>query len=103
MQRNHYKLFVIRKAFSLTGKSSFLYSSYLLSLLHHPLHISCNLLVSDLGVDLRAGNRRMPHHLGDALYRNACLQSQRIEAMSSDMPSQRSANATSPTNGFEMG
>ena len=41
--------------------------------LHHPLHIPCNLLVSDLGVDLRAGNRRMPHHLSNALNRHTSL------------------------------
>ena len=42
-------------------------------LLHHPLHIPCNLLVGDLGIDLCAGNRRMPHHLSDALDRNSRL------------------------------
>ena len=41
--------------------------------LHQPLHILCNLLVGDLGVDLRAGNRRMPHHLSDALDRHTGL------------------------------
>ena len=72
------------------------------SLLYQLVHIPCNLLVGDLSIDLRAGNGRMPHHLSDALYRNTCLQSQRTEAMSSDMPSQRSTNATCQAHGFEM-
>ena len=46
---------------------------YLLCLLHHPIHIPCNLLVGDLGIDLRAGNRRMPHHLSNALDRHTSL------------------------------
>lgn len=56
-----------------------LYLGYLLILLHQSFHIPCNLLVSDLGVDFRAGNGRMSHHLCDALYRNTCLQCQRAE------------------------
>ena len=70
-------------------------------LFHQPLHIPCNLLVGDLGVDLRAGNGRMSHHLGDAFYRNTCLQSQRTEAVAADMVGQRSTNATRQTYGFE--
>ena len=81
----------------------FLYLDYLLSLLHQPVHIPCNLLVGDLGVDLRAGNGRMSHHLGDALYRNACLQGQRTETMSSNVVAQRSTNSTRQAHGFEMG
>lgn len=66
------------------GTSSFLYSSYLPSLLLKPLHISCNLLVNDLGIDLRGGgNGGMSHHLGNILYRNTCLQSQRAETVAS--------------------
>ena len=42
-------------------------------LFHQPLHILCNLLVGDLGIDLCAGNRRMPHHLSDALDRHTSL------------------------------
>ena len=48
----------------------------------------CNLLVSDLGIDLRAGNRRMPHHLGYALNWNTCLQSQHAEAVATDIVGQ---------------
>lgn len=55
---------------------SFIYSYY--RTLHCQLiHILCNLLVVELSVDLRAGNGRMPHHLGNALHRDASLQSQR--------------------------
>lgn len=63
-------------------------------MLHQLLHIPCNLLVGDLGVDLRAGNGGVSHHLGDALYRNTSLQSQRAERMSADMEGERSTNAT---------
>ncbi len=48
-------------------------NAYLQRLLHQPLHIPCNLLVGDLGIDLRAGNRRMLHHLSDALDRHTSL------------------------------
>lgn len=48
----------------------------------------CNLLVSDLGIDLRAGNRRMPHHLGYALNWNTCLQGQHAEAVATDIVGQ---------------
>ena len=65
MNRRTYK----KSLFHTNGASSFLYQSTT-SLLHQPVHIPCNLLVSDLGVDLRAGNGRMSHHLSDALYRD---------------------------------
>ena len=71
--------------------------------IYQPVHIHCNLLVSDLGVDLRAGNGRMSHHLGDALHRNTCLQSQRAETVATDVVAQRSTNATRQAHGFEMG
>ena len=81
----------------------FLYLDYLLSLLHQSVHIFCNLLVSDLGIDLRAGNGRMPHHLSDALYRNASLQGQRAEAVSCHVVGQRSTNATRQAYYFKAG
>ena len=51
-------IFLVRKRKSLTA------------VFCQSVHILCNLLVGDLGIDLRAGNRRMPHHLSDALDRN---------------------------------
>ena len=45
----------------------------------------------------------MSHHLGDALYRNTCLQGQRAEAMPGDMVGQRSTNAARQTYGFKAG
>lgn len=58
---------------------------------------------SDLGIDLRAGNGRMSHHLGNSLYRNTCLQSQRAETMATDVIAQRSTNATRQAYGFKVG
>ena len=72
-------------------------------MLHQPVHILGNLFVGDLGVDLCTGNGRMSHHLGNTFYRDACLQSQRSEAMSSNVPSQRSTNATRQAHCFEVG
>ena len=40
----------------------------------------------------------MPYHLGDALYRNACLQGQRTECMARQMKVKVLANATSQAN-----
>ena len=79
-----------------------LYLGYLLILLHQSFHIPCNLLIGDLSIDLRAGNGRMPHHLGDAFYRNTSLQSQCAEAMPPNVVAQRSTNATRQTYGFEV-
>lgn len=80
----------------------FLHSFFISHFLHQPIHIPCNLLVSDLGIDLRAGNRRMPHHLGYALNWNTCLQGQHAEAVATDIVGQRSTNATRQTHGFSI-
>lgn len=52
---------------------------------YQPVHILCNLLVCDLDIDLRAGNRRVSHHFSNAFYRDACLQSQRAETVAKAM------------------
>lgn len=62
-------------------KSLIFLFSFAFQLLDQLIHIHCNLLVGDLGIDLRAGNGGVSHHLGNALHRNTSLQSQRTEAM----------------------
>lgn len=56
----------------------------------------------DLGVDLRAGNGRVPHHLGNALYRNTSLQSLRAETVATDVVIQRSTNGARQAHYSEM-
>ena len=46
---------------------------------------------------------RVSHHLGDALYQNACLQGLRAERMPSNMVAQRSTNTTRQAHDFEIG
>ena len=45
-----------------------------LLLLDQPVHVFRDLFVRHLRIDLRAGYGRVPHHLGDALYRDACTE-----------------------------
>ena len=47
------------------------------------VHVFRDLFVGHLRIDLRAGYGRVSHHLGDALYRNACAERQRPERMTS--------------------
>lgn len=71
--------------------------------LHQFLHIPCNLAIRDLSIDLCAGDGGVSHHLGNALYRNTCLQGQRAEAVATDVVAQRNTNATRQAHGFKMG
>lgn len=96
-------MYSIKRACFINWNKLFLWANYLLSLLYQSPHILCDLLVCDLGVDLRAGDRGVSHHLGDTLHRNTSFQGQCAKAMSCDMPSQRSADATRQTYGFEVG
>lgn len=83
-------------------KQTLFHLSLYTTLLYQPVHVSCNLLVGDLGINLRVGNGRMSHHLCNTLYRNTCLQSQRAETMPTNVVAQRSANATRQAHGFKM-
>ena len=58
------------------------------------VHVFRNLFVCHLRIDLRAGDGRVPHHLGDALYRNACTERQRPECMTSHVERQALSDTT---------
>ena len=53
------------------------------------VHVLRDLFVRHLRIDLRAGYGRVPHHLGDALYRDACAERQRPERMTSHVEDRR--------------
>ena len=58
------------------------------------VHVFWDLFVRHLRIDLSARYGRVPHHLGDALYRDACAERQRPERMTSHVERQALPDAT---------
>ena len=48
---------------------------------HQLVHIIGNLVIRDFGIDLGTDDICMPHHLGDAFYRNSCGNQQGSESV----------------------
>ena len=63
-------------------------------LLDQLVHVFRDLFVRHLRIDLRAGYGRVPHHLGDALYRDACAERQGSERVARHMERQSLPDAT---------
>ena len=65
-----------------------------LLLLDQLVHVFWDLFVRHLRIDLRAGYGRVPHHLGNALYRYACAERQRPERVTRHVERESLSDAT---------
>ena len=73
-----------------------------LLLLDQLVHVFWDLFVRHLRIDLRAGDGRVPHHLGDALYRDTSTEWQGSERVTSHVERQALSDTTCQTHSAQF-